>query len=56
MSTNWLDLIFSEFYKRIGMPIDFRKRDYYELIKLLEKSEIDTEIIECLDAIYAMLK
>lgn len=56
MSTNWLDLIFPEFYKKIGIPIDFRKRDYYELIKLLEKSEVDAEIVECLDAIYAILK
>jgi ABC-type cobalamin/Fe3+-siderophores transport system ATPase subunit len=56
LSTDWLDLIFPEFYKRIDMPTDFRKRDYYELIKLLEVSEIDQEIIECLDMINSMLE
>lgn len=56
LSTNWLDLIFPEFYKKIGIPTDFRKRDYYELIKLLDNSEIDKEIVVCLDLIYEILK
>ncbi|MBL7785594.1 MAG: ATP-binding protein [Chitinophagales bacterium] len=56
LSTNWLDLIFPEFYKKIGIPIDFRKRDYYELIKLLDKNEVDLEIVECLDLLYSMIK
>jgi hypothetical protein len=56
LSTDWLDLIFPEFYKKIGIPIDFRKRDYYELIKLLDQSEIDKEIEECLDAVYTIIQ
>lgn len=56
LSTDWLDLIFPEFYKKMGLPVDFRKRDYYELIKLLDNSEIDQEIVECLDSIYTILK
>jgi ABC-type cobalamin/Fe3+-siderophores transport system ATPase subunit len=56
LSTDWLDLIFSEFYKKIGIPVDFRKRDYYELIKLLDKEEVDAEIVECLDLILACTK
>jgi ABC-type cobalamin/Fe3+-siderophores transport system ATPase subunit len=56
LSTDWLDLVFPEFYRRMGIPVDFRKRDYYELIKLLDVEEIDPEITECLDLIHELIK
>ena len=28
LSDEWLDIIFPEFYKRLGLPQDFFKRDY----------------------------
>lgn len=56
LSDEWLDIIFSEFYKRIGLPQDFYKRDYYQLIMLMKAGEINNEIIEKLDAIYMLLK
>jgi hypothetical protein len=53
LSTNWLDLIFIQFYKRLNLPQDFYKRDYYQLIQLLPPEAIDKEIIYNLDLIYA---
>ena len=55
LSDDWLDIIFPEFYKRLGLPQDFYKRDYYQLINQLQPGEIDAEIIEKLDAILAAL-
>jgi ABC-type cobalamin/Fe3+-siderophores transport system ATPase subunit len=56
MSDEWLDIIFPEFYKRIGIKQGFYKRDYYQLIKLLTPKEIDDEITEKLDEIYEVIK
>ena len=56
LSSDWLDLIFPEFYKRLNLPQDFYKRDYYELINLLSVKEIDKEIVHNLDLIYDLLK
>ncbi|TAF94041.1 MAG: ATP-binding cassette domain-containing protein [Cytophagia bacterium] len=56
LSSDWLDLIFSEFYKRLNVPQGFYKRDYYRLISLMASDEIDDEIIEKLDLIYNSIK
>lgn len=55
LSDDWLDQIFSAFYDKLGLIRDFYKRDYYQLIKLLEIREIDPEIKEKLDEIYSLL-
>ena len=46
-----LDRIFREFFKRLELPLTFRKTDYYQLAKLVPENEIDAEIREKLDAI-----
>ncbi|GHV64018.1 ATPase AAA [Bacteroidia bacterium] len=56
LSDEWLDKIFPEFYKQLNIPQDFYKRDYYQLISLLDKKDIPAEISEKLDTIYEMLK
>jgi len=56
LSDDWLDIIFPEFYRRLGLPLDFYKRDYYQLIMLLRPDEIHKEITDKLDAIYEVLK
>jgi ABC-type cobalamin/Fe3+-siderophores transport system ATPase subunit len=56
LSTNWLDLIFVQFYKRLNLPQDFYKRDYYQLIQLLPPKAIDKEIIYNLNLIYELIK
>lgn len=55
LSDDWLDVIFPEFYQRLGLPQDFYKRDYYQLIRQLQPGEIDVEIAEKLDAMMATL-
>ena len=56
LSDEWLDKIFPEFYKQLDIPQDFYKRDYYQLISLLDKDDIPGEVSEKLDAIYDVLK
>ncbi len=52
LSTEWLDLIFPIFYQKLNIPQDFYKRDYYQLISLMEVDSIDEELIAYLDLIY----
>ena len=56
LSDDWLNVIFPEFYKRIGFPQDYYKRDYYQLIMLMKPEEINIEIREKLDIIFKLLK
>ncbi len=56
LSDDWLDTIFTEFYTRLNIPKNFYKRDYYQLINLLQPKEIDSEISEKLNEIYNILK
>jgi ABC-type cobalamin/Fe3+-siderophores transport system ATPase subunit len=58
LSDEWLDVIFPEFYKALKIT-DYSKnvkKTYYELIKFLEKDEIDVEVIEKLNTIYEMVE
>ena len=56
ITDEWLDIIFEAFYKKLGLPQHFYKRDYYQLIGLLKPEEIHPEIIEKLDALYEVIK
>ena len=49
-----LDRVFRVFFKEIGLPLSFRKRDYHLLAGFLSKLQIDPEVIEKLDAIAAV--
>lgn len=46
-----LDRVFRLFFKEIGLPLSFRKRDYHQLAGFLSKEQIAQEIAEKLDAI-----
>jgi ABC-type lipoprotein export system ATPase subunit len=48
---DFLDPLFRKFFKKLDLPISFRKADYHQLAKLLPASEIDEEIVLKLDAI-----
>ena len=56
LSDDWLDNILPEFYKQLGFSQDFFKRDYYQLIVLMEARDIPQEISNKLDVIYEVLK
>lgn len=56
LSDEWLDVIFSEFYKRLNLPQDFYKRNYYQLITLLSTEQIEKEIVDKLDEVYEVIK
>ncbi len=49
ITDNWLDKIFPAFYKNIGLPQNFYKRDYYELIMIMDPKTVSKEIVEKLD-------
>lgn len=55
LSDEWLDIVFPEFYKKLGLYNDFSKRYYYQLITLMEPEEINKEISEKLDALCELL-
>ncbi len=55
LSDEWLDIIFEQFYKKINIPKDFYKRNYYQLISLMDVEDISIEISEKLDAIYELI-
>ncbi|MDR1895912.1 MAG: ATP-binding protein [Prevotellaceae bacterium] len=57
LSDNWLDRIFPAFYKNLGANTGANfKKDYYQLISLMDKKDIPQEIYDKLDAIYEILK
>jgi ABC-type lipoprotein export system ATPase subunit len=47
----FLDPLFKSFFKKLNLPLDLRKSDYYVLAGLVPKEQIDAEIVEKLDAI-----
>jgi hypothetical protein len=47
----FLDLVFPEFYKQLGLRPDFRKADYYRLVPYIPEALISPEIAGVLDAI-----
>ncbi len=47
----FLDPLFKIFFKKLSLPLTFRKSDYHELASLVAKDAIDPEISEKLDAI-----
>lgn len=55
LSDDWLDKIFPEFYRQLGVPVDFFKRDYYQLIALMDTEDVSREIADKLDVIYNSL-
>lgn len=48
-----LDRVFRLFFKEMGLPLTFRKRDYHLLAGFLLRQQIEPEIVEKLDAIVA---
>ena len=51
-----LDRVFRLFFKRLGLPLTFRKPDYHVLAGLVPRDKIDPEITEKLDAIVQVAK
>ena len=50
-SDDFLDRLFSLFYEKLKLPNRMRKADYYRLVEFVKEEDIDSEIIEKLDAI-----
>lgn len=48
---DFLDPLFKAFFKKLALPLTFRKADYHELASLVQKNAIDPEIGKKLDAI-----
>jgi hypothetical protein len=47
-SDQFLDLVFPEFYRKIGYRLDFRKADYHRLVPFIQASDIDGEVLDVL--------
>ena len=48
----FLDPLFAEFFKKVGLPNLFLKRDYHSLAEFMSKEEIPPEVSEMLDRIH----
>ncbi len=46
-----LDRVFRVFFKKLELPLTFRKSDYHVLAKLVHKDNLDSEVTDKLDAI-----
>jgi ABC-type lipoprotein export system ATPase subunit len=51
-SDDFLDPLFRNYFKRLGLPNIMNKSDYHVLAGLVPKDKIDPEVVEKLDAIY----
>ena len=51
-----LDRVFRQFFKKLDLPLSFRKADYHILAGLVQKDEMDDEIKDKLDAIVRVAK
>ena len=57
LSDDWLEKIFPAFYTQLNINVGANfKKDYYQLISLMNKEDISTEITEKLNTIYEILK
>lgn len=52
----FLDPLFKSYFKKLELPLAFRKADYHHLASLVPASEIEAEIREKLDAIVEVAK
>ena len=50
-SDEFLDPLFSAYFKKLGLPNLMAKKSFYELVQYVPESEIDPEVCEKLDAI-----
>ena len=50
-SDDFLEPLFDNFYNKLNLPVQFFKKNYHQLVRFLNKDEIDKEVIEKLDAI-----
>jgi ABC-type arginine transport system ATPase subunit len=55
-SDQFLDLVFPEFFRQLGLRPDFRKADYYRLVKHVPDEFVSPEVGRVLDAIYGVFQ
>lgn len=48
---DFLDPLFQDYFNRLGLPNDMRKRDYHQLVRFMPRELIDHEVVTVLDAI-----
>lgn len=51
---DFLDPVFRKFFSKLGLPLTFRKSDYYVLARFVPREQFDPEIKEKLDQIAAV--
>jgi sorbitol-specific phosphotransferase system component IIA len=50
-SDEFLDPLFTEFSKRLALPLVLRKSEYCDLVRFLPRNRVDPEVVKMLDAI-----
>ena len=56
VSDDFLDQLFEAFFKKLELPNLMRKTNYHSLVKYLQPEQIDSEVVQVLDAILEVAK
>ncbi len=51
-----LEPIFRAYARRLGVPLEYRKRDFYELVRVMKPTEVDQEVVSKLDDIASICR
>ena len=51
-STDFLDVLFEAFFKKLGLPNLMRKTDYHVLARFMAATELDREVSAVFDQMY----
>ena len=51
VSTDFLDPLFASFYKKLELPNLMQKTNYHTLVRYVKSDQIDSEVVDVLDAI-----
>ena len=56
VTDDFLEPLFRNFFKKLNLPLSFRKADYYQLARFVSVEKIDPEVTEKLDRIASVAK
>lgn len=56
VSDDFLDPLFENFYRRVGLPNLMRKTDYHRLAQFVPADQIDPEVVQVLDSVLSVCR
>lgn len=53
-ASEWMERVFKQYFEKLGLAVSLSKNKYFHLIEHLPAQSVDPEVVEKLDAIYAV--